>query len=50
MVKIMEIITHQGFGEWVWKSVADAYLPHLHNILGNMLPKKMLAKLHRFFV
>ena len=50
MVKTMEIIAHQGFGEWVYNIVAGVYLPHLHNIFGNMLLKKMVAKCHNFLV
>ena len=46
----MEIIAHQGFGEWVCKIVAGVYLPHLHNVVGNMLPKEMVAKRHGFLV
>ena len=46
----MEIIAHQGFGEWVFKIVAGVYLPHLHDIYGNMIPNKMVAKRHGFIV
>ena len=42
MVKPMEIISRQDFGEWVCKIVAGLYLPHLHNIVVNILPKTML--------
>ena len=48
MVKPMEIISHQGVGEWVYKIVAGVYLPPLHNIVGNSLPNKMVAKIHGF--
>ena len=50
MVKPTEIISHKVFGEWVCKIVAGVYLPHLHNIVGKMLPNKMVAKLHGFLV
>ena len=42
----MENISHQGFDEWFWKIVDRVYLPHLHNIVGNMLPNKMVDKRH----
>ena len=44
----MEIIDHQGFGECVLKSFSGVYLPHLHNIVVNMLPNKMVANRHCF--
>ena len=40
MVKTMEIIADQVFNEWVYKTIFGVYLPHLLNIIGNMLPKK----------
>ena len=46
----MENISHQGFGEWVCKNVSGLYLPHLHNIFGNMLPKEIEEKGHIFLV
>ena len=46
----MDISSHQGFGEWVCKIVADVYLPHLHKIVNIMLPLKMVAKCHGFIV
>ena len=46
----MEIIAHQGFGEWVCIIFAGVYLPHLHKIVSNITPLKMLAKHHGFFV
>ena len=46
----MEIIAHQGFGEWVWKIVAGVYLTHFHNIVVNMIHKKMVAKRQGFLV
>ena len=33
----MEIISHQGIGEWVYKIVAGVYPPPLHKIVGNIL-------------
>ena len=50
MLKPMEIVANQGFGEWVCKIVAGVYLPHLHKIVGNMLPNKMSSKRHGFLV
>ena len=46
----MEIIDHHGFDEWFYKIVTDVYLPNLHNIVGNMLTKKIVAKRHGFIV
>ena len=46
----MEIVANQGFGEWVCKIVAGVYLPHLHKIVGNMLPNKMVYKRHGLLV
>ena len=50
MVKTTEIITYQGFGEWVCKIIFGVYLPHPQNIVGNMLTGKMLANHHGFLV
>ena len=50
MVKTTEIIDHQGFDEWVWFIFAGLYLPHLQNIVGNMLPTKTVDKRHGFIV
>ena len=50
MVKPTEIIAHQGFGKWFCKIVSGLCLSHLHNIVGNMLPNKMVAKCHGFLV
>ena len=50
MVKHMEIIAHQGFGEWVWKVVSCLYLLHFHNIVGKIPHNKMVAKSHSFLV
>ena len=50
MLKPTEIISHQGLGEWVCKIVAGAYLPHPHNIFGNTIPNKSLAKRHSVLV
>ena len=50
MVKPMEIIFHQDFGEWVCKIVTRVNLPYLHNIISNMLPNEMVAKHHGFLV
>ena len=46
----MDIISHQGFGEWVCKIVAGVYIPHFHKKIGNMLSNKMVAKRHGFLV
>ena len=50
MLKPMEIIARQWFGEWVYKICSGVYLPHLHNVFGNMLPDKMIGKRHSFVV
>ena len=50
MVKPMEIIAHKVFGEWFYKIVAGVYLPLPQNIVGNIIPNKMLAKWHMFLV
>ena len=46
----MEIFSYQGFVEWFLKIIFGAYLPHLHNIVGNILPNKMVSKRHNFLV
>ena len=50
MVKSTGIIASKGFVELVCKIAAGVYLPHLHNILSNMIPNKMIAKCHSFTV
>ena len=44
----MEIISHQRFGEWVCKSFAGVYLPHLHKCFDKIIPNKMVAQRHVF--
>ena len=44
----MKIIARQVFCECVCKIVSGVYLPHLHKIVGNMLPNKMVDKRHNF--
>ena len=46
----MEIIAHQGFGEWVCTFFAGVCIPRLLNIDGNILTNKMVAKHHCFLV
>ena len=43
MVKSMDIIYNQVFGEWAHKIFVGVYITLLHNIVENMLPKKMVA-------
>ena len=49
MVKTTKIIAYHEFGECICKIVIGVYLPHLHNIVRNMIPKKMVARLKRLF-
>ena len=46
----MEIIAHQGLDECFCKTFAGVYLPHLHNIVGDILSKTMVPKRHCFLV
>ena len=44
----MEIIAHQEFGEWVCKLFYGVYIHHIHNIVCNILPNKLVSKRHGF--
>ena len=50
MVKPIEIIAHQGFDECLYIIASGVYLHHLHNIVSNILPNKMVGKSHSFIV
>ena len=49
MVKTTKRIAYHEFGECICKIVFGVYLPHLHNIVRNMIPKKMVARLKGLF-
>ena len=50
MIKPMEIISRQGFGEWFCKIVAGVYLSYVYKIVRNMYPNKTVDKRKSFIV